>query len=132
MIWNTRSRCLQRSGSHVAPGPFAALAAHQRELILRPSRSQPDVSIDCPSSVLDPSRRSAFVLLETVAYKAGATSRSIVHRYSIDDEKNVGFSRSVQVLRVGLGHIAPGADMPVGGACQPSTGAPQARETAGV
>ena len=67
----------------------SVLAAHQRELILRPSRSQPDVSIDCPSSVLDPSRRPTFVLLETVAYKAGATSRSI-------DEKSTAFFRTVR------------------------------------
>ena len=97
MIWNTRSRCLQRSGSHAAPGPFAALAAHQRQLILRPTRSQPEVTIDFPSSVLDPSRRPAFVLLETVAYKAGATSRNI-------DEKSNAIFRRVG----GVGSMAPG------------------------
>ena len=66
------------------------------------------MTIDCPSSVLDPSRRPAFVLLETVAYKAGATSRSI-------DEKSNAFFRNVQYTRGGstTSHQPPPATTPV-------------------
>ena len=70
------------------PATWGHLIITHQAVILRPTRSQPEVTIDFPSSVLDPSRRPAFVLLETVAYKAGATSRSI-------DEKSNAFFRNV-------------------------------------
>jgi len=49
-----RSRHLKRSGSHTAPGPFAALAALLRRLILRATRSRTDMSTGCPSAAVDP------------------------------------------------------------------------------